>query len=167
MTEVEIWKMIPGYEGRYQASTLGRIRSIMGKKPRILVLNVYKGSPYYKVQLTDAAGNKKWYRVHRLIYITFFGPIPEGLVIDHADGNKTNNACANLRALSNKANSNNPNTVQNYRIRHHRPGEHERRSHGQKDRFARSEEREKHRERLKKAWQKRKNDSKNSSYIVQ
>lgn len=138
----EFWKDIPGYEGRYQASTLGRIRSIMGKKPRILVLNVYKGSPYYKVQLWDATGNKKCYRVHRLIYITFFGPIPDGMVIDHADGNKTNNVVDNLRVLSPKSNSRNPNTVQNYRIRHHRPGEHERRSAGQKRRFQRPEERE-------------------------
>ena len=142
MTETETWREIPGYERRYQASTWGNIRSIIGLKPRMLTLRTYKMSPYYKVQLLDASGNKKWFRVHRLIYITFVGPIPEGLVLDHINGNKKDNSVSNLRAVTVVENCRNPHTRQNYHIRYHRPGEHERRSAGQRRRFSRPEERE-------------------------
>ena len=140
MVDTEIWKDIPGYERRYQASTWGYIRSIIGTKPRILTLNTYKSSPYYKVQLFDATGKRKDYRVHTLIYMTFVGPIPCGLVIDHISGNKLENNVDNLRAVSVVANCRNPNTRHHYRNRYHRPGEYERRSAGQKRRFQRLEE---------------------------
>lgn len=138
----KFWKDIPGYEGRYQVCTLGFIRSIMRKKPHVLTLRTYKNSPYYKVQLIDAAGKRKWHRVHRLVYITFIGPIPKGLVIDHISGDRTDNSVENLRAVTVAENCRNPNTIMNYRNRYHRPGEHERRSAGQKRRFQRPEERE-------------------------
>ena len=138
----EFWKDIPGYEGRYQVSTLGFVRSIMRKKPHVLTLRTYNNSPYYKVQLIDAAGKRKWHRVHRLVYITFFGQIPDGMVIDHISGVKTENAIDNLRAVSVADNCRNPNTIMNYRNRKHSPEEHARRSAGQKRRFQRPEERE-------------------------
>ena len=141
MIETEIWKDIPGYENRYQGSSMGRIRSIMGKQPRYLRLRTYKSSPYFKVQLTDSTGQKKWYRVHTLIYITFFGPVPEGLVIDHINGVKTDNQIWNIRAVSMWVNCLNPNTRANRLIRYHRPGEFERRSAAQKRRFERPEQR--------------------------
>lgn len=140
MTQTEIWKEIPGYPGRYEASTWGRVRSIMGKEPRLLTLNTYKNSPYFKVQLIDATGHRKWYRVHRLIYTTFLGPIPEGMVIDHISGDKADCSLDNLRICTPAQNASNPNTRQNYRKRYHHPGEHERRSAGQKRRFQRPEE---------------------------
>ena len=139
----EIWKMIPGYEGRYQASTWGNIRRIYGKtQPYVYAFKTYNKSPYFKVTLFDKNGVSACCRVHVLVYITFYGPIPKQLVIDHINGIKTDNRAENLRAVSNKANCNNPNTVNNYRIRYHRPGENERRSAGQKRRFQRPEERE-------------------------
>ena len=137
----EFWKDIPGYEGRYQVSTLGFVRSIMRKKPQVLTLRAYKSSPYYKVQLIDATGRRKWHRVHRLVYITFAGPIPEGMVIDHISGVKTENSIDNLRAVSVADNCRNPNTIMNYRNRNHSPEEHAHRSDGQKRRFQRPEER--------------------------
>ena len=143
MTETEIWKDIPTYEDRYQASTRGRIRSIIGGRVRILTLNTYTSSPYYKVQLLDKDGHRKWLRVHVLIFVTFNGPIPQGLVIDHIDGQKTNNALTNLRAVTNSENCRNPSTIMNRLRRYHREGEFERRSAGQRRRFQRPEERAK------------------------
>lgn len=140
MAEPEIWKDIPAYEDRYQASTQGRIRSIIGGRTRILTLNTYTSSPYYKVQLLDKDGHRKWLRVHVLIFVTFNGPIPQGLVIDHIDGQKTNNVLTNLRAVTIAQNCQNPNTRHNYTRRYHKEGEHERRSLGQRRRFQRSEE---------------------------
>lgn len=56
-------------------------------------------------------GIKKDYRVHRLIYQTYIGEIPEGMVIDHIDGNTKNNSLDNLRCVTPKENCNNPNTT--------------------------------------------------------
>ncbi len=157
MEKTETWKDIPGYENRYQASTWGNIRRIYGKNtPYVYTLRIYNKSPYFKVTLFDKEGVSACCRVHTLIYITFYGPIPEGLVIDHINGNKKDNSAENLRAVTNAENCNNPATKGNYKNRKHDPGERERRSRGQKERFARPEELEKHRERLKKAWRKRK-----------
>lgn len=136
----EVWKDIPGYEGRYYASNLGRIKYV-NHKP--LTLRTYNKSMYYKVNLVDANGVKKCWRVHQLIYITFNGPIPENLVIDHIDGCRTNNVISNLRVVSVKENCNNPVTKDNYFKRYHRPGEKDRRSAGQRKRFAEYTENEK------------------------
>lgn len=40
------------------------------------------------------------YSIHRLIYETFNGPIPEGMLVDHIDGNRSNNALSNLRLVT-------------------------------------------------------------------
>ncbi len=79
--EKEIWKGIPGYEGLYLASTLGRIKSIQkykGSSERIL-----KGSSneaYKQVVLCKNKVKKTW-RVHQLIAITFLDHTPCGLKI--------------------------------------------------------------------------------------
>ncbi len=56
-------------------------------------------------------GVKKDYRVHRLVYMAFKGLIPEGMVIDHIDGNTKNNNISNLRCASISENYQNPNTI--------------------------------------------------------
>jgi hypothetical protein len=53
---------------------------------------------------------KKNYRVHRLIYKTYKGEIPENMVIDHIDGNTKNNNIDNLRCVTISENCRNPNT---------------------------------------------------------
>jgi len=157
METTETWKDIPGYENRYQASTWGNIRRTYGKNaPFVYTFRTYNKSPYYKVTLFDKDGVSASCRVHTLIYITFYGPVPDGLVIDHINGKKKENRVENLRAVTNAENCNNPATKGNYKNRKHDPGEHERRSRAQKERFARPEEREKLRERMKRAWRNRK-----------
>lgn len=67
---------------------------------------------YYYVNLTQN-GVKKDYRVHRLIYKTYKGDIPNGMVIDHIDGNTKNNNIDNLRCVSQSENCSNKNTIKN------------------------------------------------------
>ena len=61
-------------------------------------------------------GIKKGYRVHRLVYRTFVGPIPDDMVIDHIDGDRNNNNIANLRYVTPSENMQNPNTKYNVSV---------------------------------------------------
>jgi hypothetical protein len=54
-----------------------------------------KGQNRWKVKY-----QQKLYMVHRIIYELFYGPIPEGLVVDHIDGDASNNHITNLRAVT-------------------------------------------------------------------
>jgi hypothetical protein len=108
---MEKWKDIPGYEGIYEASTFGRIRTKDGKttfterhgirlwKSRILK---YRGSNKVtgnRVSLWKGGECKDWL-VARLIAYTFLG-IPEiKLTVNHKDGNRFNNKIENLEWLS-------------------------------------------------------------------
>ena len=109
----EIWKDIEGYEGLYQVSNLGRVRSCdwilthrNGKKykrdGKLLALKNHNG--YLRVGL---GGHKlqKWFFVHRLVYETFVGPIPEGMQVNHINEVKTDNRLENLNLMTPKENS--------------------------------------------------------------
>lgn len=103
--EEEIWRDIPGYQGRYQVSNLGRIKSLdmsVGtkggknavRKGRILIPVVNKDG-YHIVSLCDG-NNKKSTRVHRIVAIVFV-PNPVGYnIVNHKDRNPANNAASNL-----------------------------------------------------------------------
>ena len=58
------------------------------------------------IQGSDRNGYKRFqyeghiYSIHRLIYETFNGPIPKGMLVDHIDGNRSNNALYNLRLVT-------------------------------------------------------------------
>lgn len=93
----EIWKDIPGYEGLYQASNCGNIRSLNWGR-RNIVRNLYlkpHNKGYLQVELAKD-GSKKMTTVHRLVAMTFI-PNPNNLpIINHKDENKHNNNVNNL-----------------------------------------------------------------------
>ena len=108
--KIEIWKDIPGYEGRYQASSFGRIKSLERKvisrnwythevfyrtvRECILRPGRYCKSGHLSVVLGKGTPGKP---VHQLIMRTFVGDRPEGFDVLHCDGDPTNNALENLR----------------------------------------------------------------------
>lgn len=102
--ENEIWKPVPGYEGHYDVSDMGRVRSL--KRGRITILTPSKRSKgrYYYVQLFINKISTR-YIVHRLVYLAFKGSIPEDRDVDHEDGNTFNNTPSNLRLLSHRDNT--------------------------------------------------------------
>ena len=100
----EIFKDIPGWEGKYQASNLGRIKSKVRNEK---ILKPRKWKEYEKLCLYRN-GERMFYQVHRLVWETFNGPIPEWLEIDHIDGDPSNNNLSNLRAVSHITNMFNP-----------------------------------------------------------
>ena len=110
----ETWKDIPGYEGLYQASNLGRIRSFKRNNIRILKPS-RDGSGYYIVILYLNSVRKN-VSVHRLLWTAFNGPIPEGLQINHLNENKADNRLENLSLCTAKENI-------NYGTRNKRAGE--------------------------------------------
>lgn len=113
--EEEVWKDIPGYEGLYQVSNVGNVRSIvtsMGRRKRILSPTRTKWG-YYQVVLTNKDGKAHHESIHKLVALAFI-PIPKGfghligthyLQINHKDEDKTNNTVDNLEWVSPSYNS--------------------------------------------------------------
>lgn len=104
-TTVEEWLDIPGYEGFYQVSDQGRVRSLdrMVRGPlvdrfaagRILKPAINSSN---RLNLTlQLDGKKTTWLVHRLVALAFIGNCPAGMETCHNDGNQFNNALNNLR----------------------------------------------------------------------
>lgn len=117
----EIWRDIPDYEGHYQVSNLGRVRSlnryINHKDHKVQyvtgrLINYHKVRQYFQVRLS-MNGTTKQYYIHRLVMLTFNGY--SKLCVDHIDGNTENNRLSNLRYVTYKENSNNPITLRRLR----------------------------------------------------
>jgi len=100
---MEEFKDVPGYEGLYQISNLGNVKSIRFNKEKILKQSIIKG--YYLVTFRVYPYSKT-YRVHQLVAMTFLGHKPCGfeLVVDHIDSNKLNNNVNNLQLISQRLN---------------------------------------------------------------
>lgn len=107
-TTDERWLPIPGYEGFYEVSDHGRVRSLARVVLRSDgVLQPYKGrvlSPGRKkltehlfVILCGADKRHRNQQVHRLVLFAFVGPAPPGMVCCHWDDDPTNNHLGNLR----------------------------------------------------------------------
>lgn len=85
----EEWRKVRGYGGRYEASSLGRIRGVR----RILSQRIHKG--YWRVTLTDTAGRRPK-PVHQLVAEAWHGPRPPGQVTRHLNGDPLDNRASNL-----------------------------------------------------------------------
>ena len=117
--EEEVWKPIKGYEGLYEISNLGRVKSLnyrgTGKEKILKNIEDYKG--YLEVCLTKN-GRHKIFRVHRLVAEAFI-PNPENKpCVDHINTIKNDNRIENLRWVTNKENNNNPLTKKKYSKNH-------------------------------------------------
>jgi predicted transcriptional regulator len=105
--EEEIWKPVPGYEGYYEASTLGRIKHVKAytdgrKRDRILVLSPNVRGYLYCVLAKD--GQNKSVIAHRVIAVTFLGlDWGSEMTVDHLGG-KDDNRVSMLRVCSMKDN---------------------------------------------------------------
>lgn len=99
----EIWKPIPGFVGLYEASTFGRVKSLHGKS-KILKPHIVCGN-YQQIRLCKN-GKQEWFLIHRLIWETFNGSIPEDYEINHIDERPWNNAVWNLSLMTHNENIN-------------------------------------------------------------
>ena len=105
MNDIEIWKDIKGYEGMYQVSNLGNIKSLERYKrnhsklqkieEKLLKLHINKTNGYVYVVLTKDTIEKN-IRVHKLVAQAFIENSNNKPQINHIDGNKQNNRVDNL-----------------------------------------------------------------------
>jgi AraC-like DNA-binding protein len=102
---MEILKDLPNYEGHYQVSNYGSVKSIKKKgKERIMKGGITRC--YRSVSLCKN-GIMRTYKVHKLVAICFLNHTPNGYesIIDHIDNNPLNNHVSNLQITTPRHNS--------------------------------------------------------------
>lgn len=113
-TPKERWLPVVGWEGFYEVSDLGRVRSLDRMGPtRWKTRRLYRGRimslgrhrfGYPRVGLSRN-GRYSYYCVHTLVLMAFVGPAPEGYECAHENGDSTNSRLSNLRWATRTANN--------------------------------------------------------------
>ena len=109
---MEVWKDIAGYEGLYQISNLGRVKSLerevkVGRGTRhqaeLIVKQETLNNGYLRVRLSKN-GDMSGYLVHRLVAKMFIPNVANWTEVNHKNGVKTDNYVENLEWISHKEN---------------------------------------------------------------
>lgn len=110
----EIWKDIPDYEGLYQVSNYGNVKSLSRKVSNGINYKFSKGkiikqlinSSHYLYVFLHKNKVRKKYKIHQLVAMSFLNHIPYGniLVVDHIDNSKLNNRLDNLQIITQREN---------------------------------------------------------------
>ena len=113
----EVWKDIEGYEGTYQVSSSGRVKSLnyhrTGKEH--LIKQVDNGRGYQQVHLVGKKG-LKWHTVHRLVASAFIDNPHNKPTVNHINGDRSNNSVENLEWATYSENS-----YHSYRVNKRKP----------------------------------------------
>lgn len=111
----EIWKPVKGYEGLYEVSNMGRVKSLSYRhsgEECLMSPRCYRG--YASINLMKD-GKYKAFKIHRLVYEAFIGELPKYkrggrgediFEINHKDEDRANNCVWNLELISHKENNN-------------------------------------------------------------
>jgi len=107
MNQKEIWRDVKNFEGLYQVSNLGRVKSLVRYRvPRERVLKGGLGKDGYLHVIFCKDKKQKSINIHKLVAIAFLDHEPCGheIVVDHIDNDCTNNRLENLRLISQREN---------------------------------------------------------------
>lgn len=98
-TQLETWRAVVGYEGRYEVSDEGRVRSLNYNKTGLAcVMTPVMKRNYVAVHLSN--GKPTTVPIHIIVAAAFIGPRPPGMQINHKSGIKTDNRACNLEYCS-------------------------------------------------------------------
>lgn len=126
--EDEIWKSVRGFEGVYDVSNYGRVKSLRRvydrvanvpsagyrvRKEKILKCIIGAGG-YYFARIKKPNGKAYTFPIHRMVALAFIENPLNKPQIDHCDTNKENNTVTNLRWCTAKENKNNPITLERH-----------------------------------------------------
>lgn len=106
--KTEIWKSVVGYEGLYEVSNIGNVRSLNFYRNKGLIKNLKLCTDKKGYQYVTLNKNGKWgiQKVHKLVAMAFLNHIPDGYncVIDHINHIPNDNRVENLQIISNREN---------------------------------------------------------------
>jgi hypothetical protein len=95
----EEWRPVVGYEGLYEVSSLGRVKSAAAGRGRVqgrvLRQSARNAKGYMRVNLWN--GTQRNHFTHHLVAAAFIGPRPAGLLVLHENGRADDNKASNLR----------------------------------------------------------------------
>ena len=98
---MERYSDIPGYEGKYQVTSWGRIYSVNAER---FLYQEPNEKGYMRVDLRDGCGRRKHFKVHRLVAKAFIPNPYKKPQVNHIDGNKRNNSFSNLEWVTDQEN---------------------------------------------------------------
>ena len=103
---IERWMPVVGFGEYYEVSSLGRIRNVKcrrGTKALKVLIN-HIGKKGYPVVTLVGDGARKLCKVHQLVAAAFLGPCPNGYMVNHKNGIKTDVRLANLEYITDQEN---------------------------------------------------------------
>lgn len=111
MINIIEWRPIVGYEGLYEVSNTGLVRScdrydVNGRLWKCKSIKDKINKHGYHIVCLCNAGKRKYISVYKLVYESFIGKIPEGYQINHINEDKNDNTVWNLNLMTPKENAN-------------------------------------------------------------
>lgn len=114
--EEEVFKDVPNYEGLYQVSNIGRVKSLsrvitkrngVNSPVKGRFLKQGTGRDGYLLVILKNTGINKTFKIHQLVAICFLNHTPNGhkIIVDHKDNNRSNNNLSNLQLITQRENA--------------------------------------------------------------
>lgn len=104
----EEWRPVVGFEGRYEVSDLGCVRSLppFNRRRSVYLLRPGKSKKGYFTVALGGTGTRtgRTQYVHVLVAVAFLGPVPEGCIVNHKDLDRYNPAAHNLEYITQREN---------------------------------------------------------------
>ena len=98
---IEKWNNVLGYEGKYMASNLGRIKSIVWRGvAKDTIFTPWINRCGYSMVSLRKDKKKTGFTVSKLVWEAFNGPVPRGMQVNHINEDKTDNRLVNLNLMT-------------------------------------------------------------------